>query len=74
MKNQSPEVQKKAYANFRNAKIIEVLKIEVNEGEGVTGDPVRRVAYLVSKNGKLLAKIGEDVEREFVGSDEIINL
>ncbi len=64
----------KLYANFRNAKVIEVLKIEVNEGHGTDEDPIRRVAYIVSFEGKVLAKIGEDTEREFVGSDEMITI
>ncbi len=52
------------YPNFRHASIIEVIKVEVNEGEGVGGDPIRRVCYLVSKSGKVLARLGEDQERE----------
>lgn len=69
-------MEKKKYSNFRSAKIIEVIKVEVNEGEGVEGDPVRRVAYLVSKKtGKVLAKIGEDTEREFSnGEDEMVEV
>lgn len=64
-------MEKPKYANFRNAKVVEVLKVEVNEGDGVESDPVRRVAYLVSLNtGKVLAKIGENIEREFAGDDE----
>jgi hypothetical protein len=62
------------YANFRNAKIIKVIKIEVNEGDGTTEDPFVRVAYLTSLSGKVLAKIGDDIEREFVGTDEMIIL
>lgn len=65
---------KEVYSNFRNVKKIEVLKIEVNEGEDTTDDPVRRVAYICTMEGKVIAKIGEDVERKFVGSDEMIIL
>lgn len=61
-----------SYSNFRHAKMIEVMKIEVNEGDGVKDDPIVRVAYLVSKEGKVLAKIGEIKERQFVGDDEMI--
>lgn len=61
-------------SNFRNAKVIEVMKIEVNEGDGSEEDPVYRVAYLVTKEGKVLAKIGEEKERLHVGSDEMIIL
>lgn len=58
------------YSKFRDAKIIEVIKVEVNEGDGTTEDPIRRVAYLLSKKGDVLAKIGEDEERLFCGNDE----
>lgn len=69
-------MEKELYSNFRSAKIIEVIKVEVNEGEGITGDPIRRVAYLVSKTtGKVLAKIGEEVERKFSnGNNEMIEV
>jgi DnaJ-domain-containing protein 1 len=64
----------KKYANFRSAKIVEVLKIEVNEGEGTHKDPVRRVIYLLDKKGKLITKINEDINREFAGEDELMEL
>jgi len=61
------------FANFRDAKIVEVLKVEVNEGNGTPDDPISRVAYLVSKQGKVLAKLGLDKkERKFAGEDEMI--
>jgi hypothetical protein len=53
---------KNLYANCRGAKLIEVVAVEVNEGEGTTADPIRRVLYLYSKTGKLLAQT-KDVER-----------
>ena len=62
---------KELYANFRHAKEITLLKVEVNEGKGTTEDPICRVTYIVSKNGKVIAKIGEHEERKFVGEDEI---
>ena len=67
---------KEKYSNFRSAEIIEVIKVEVNEGEGVEGDPIRRVAYLVSKTtGKVLAKIGEEEDRKFSdGNDKMIEV
>jgi hypothetical protein len=65
---------KEKYANFRHAKIIKVLKIEVNEGDGTNNDPIRRVAYIISMSGDVLAKIGDDIERMFAGEDEMINL
>lgn len=67
-------MKKELFANFRNAKEIKLLKIEVNEGEGTPDDPVCRVAYLISKSGEVLAKIGENKERKFAGEDELIKL
>lgn len=66
-------MENELFANFRHAKVIEVLKIEVNEGEGTTEDPICRVVYLVSKEGKVLAKIGDIKDRKFTGIDEIVN-
>ena len=74
MKNRKTQIKKEKYANFRHARPIEVWKIEVNEGEGVVGDPLRRVAYLVSRSGRVLAKIGEEEDRLFAGVDEMISL
>lgn len=66
--------QKERYSNFRNVKKIEVLKVEVNEGDGTPNDPVVRVAYICSLEGKVLAKMGETGPRLFVGSDEMIKI
>jgi hypothetical protein len=66
--------QKDLFANFRDAREITLLKIEVNEGDGTLDDPIRRVRYLVTKSGKVLAKIGEEVERKFAGGDEMFEL
>jgi len=61
------------YSNFRNAKIIKVIKVEVNEGNGTPEDPIVRVVYLTSLEGKLLAKIGDEGnKRVFAGEDEMI--
>lgn len=68
------EEEKNLYANFRDARIVEVLKIEVNEGRGTPEDPIIRVGYLLSKKGEVLAKIGEKKERLFAGKDEMIEL
>ena len=64
-------MEDKKYANFRSAKMVEVLKVEVNEGSGFSSDPTRRVCYLLSKDGRVLAKLGEDTERLFAGGDEL---
>jgi hypothetical protein len=66
--------QDELYANFRHVRKIELLKVEVNEGDGTEHDPIRRVAYICTFDGKVIAKIGEDKERLFVGNDEMIKL
>ena len=62
-------MDKELYANFRGAEIYEVLRVEVNEGDGTEDDPIRRVVYLLTKEGELLAKIGEVENRKFVGGE-----
>jgi hypothetical protein len=64
-------MEKEEYANCRGAKLIEVLAVEVNEGAGNTVDPIRRVLYLYSKSGKLLAQ-SKDEERKFTQGDFMI--
>ena len=62
------------YANFRDAKLIKVLKVEVNEGEGVSGDPIRRVRYFLEpETGKVLFKLGEDTDRQFAGENPMFD-
>lgn len=60
------------YANCRGAKLIEVLAVEVNEGNGTSDDPIRRVLYLYSKSGKLIAQSKDDCERLYKENDFII--
>ena len=48
--------EKEKYSNFRGAKKVEVLRIEVNEGGGVTGDPVYQEVYYVTLDGKFIGK------------------
>ena len=68
-------MEKEYYANFRDARIVQVIKVEVNEGEGTTEDPISRVVYLLDFNGKVLVKIGpHDRERKFAGGDEMMPL
>ncbi len=59
---------KEKYANCRGAKLIEVLAVEVNEGDGTPEDPITRVLYLYSKEGKLLAQT-KDIERLYKEGD-----
>lgn len=59
------------YANCRGAKLIQVLAVEVNEGEGTPEDPIKRVLYLYSKDGKLLAQT-KDMERLYKENDFMI--
>lgn len=67
-------MEKEFFANFRHARLVEVLKIEVNEGDGTPDDPIYRVAYLVSKDGKVLGKIGSESKRKFEGDNEMITV
>ena len=62
---------KELYANCRGAKVIEVIAVEVNEGSGTPDDPIKRVLYLYSKNGKLLAQTS-DAKRLYNENDFII--
>lgn len=61
-------MKKEKYANCRGAKLIEVLAVEVNEGEGTPDDPIVRVLYLYDKSGKLLAQT-KDINRLFKEGD-----
>ncbi len=63
--------KKEIYSRFRHAKIVEVLKIEVNEGEGTSEDPIQRVAYYLTKGGKVIGNT-DDTKRKFAGEDEMI--
>lgn len=61
-------MEKEKYANCRGAKLIEVLAVEVNEGAGTPDDAVKRVLYLYSKEGKLLAQ-SQDIYRMYKEND-----
>ena len=39
---------------FREFTKITVFKIGVNEGEGVEGDPITRVYYYITEDGKII--------------------
>jgi len=61
-------VERKRYAHFRGARLVTLLAIEVNEGNGVD-DPIRRVGYLLHPTtGRLIATLNDDgAPREFAG-------
>lgn len=59
---------KEKYANCRGAKLMEVVVVEVNEGEGTQDDPIIRVLYIYSKEGKLLAQT-KDIDRLYKEND-----
>lgn len=61
-------MNKEKYANCRGAILIEVIAVEVNEGNGTKEDPYNRVLYLYSKEGKLLAQT-RDIERLYKEKD-----
>lgn len=51
------------FSNFRNAKVVRLLKIEINEGGGTSEDPIRRVVYFCTLDGKPLWN--DDTKRMF---------
>ena len=66
-------MKKELYANFRNAKVVKLLKIEVNEGEGTPENPNKRVSYFLSLKGDVLFHT-DDTKRMFVGTDEMCQI
>lgn len=66
-------MKKEKYANFRSAKIVKLLKVEANEGKGTEEDPLRRVLYICTLDGKVLFS-DDDTERLFAGTDEMKRL
>ena len=60
---------KELYSNFRGVSKMEVLRIEVNEGCGIPGDPMYREVYYTTLDGKLLAKETAHEKRVFAGGD-----
>lgn len=63
-------MEKEKYASFRHAKLVELLKVEVNEGRGVGDDPISRVCYFIEPHsGKVLFKNSLE-DRLFAGEDE----
>ena len=61
----------KLYANCRGAKVIQVVAVEVNEGEGTSDNVKQRVLYLYSMDGKLLAHT-DDKDRDYKEDDFMI--
>lgn len=53
------------FANMRGAKVIKVIAVEVNEGEGNEDDPIQRVLYIYDLEGNYLAHIGDTKKREY---------
>lgn len=58
---------KEKYSNFRGAKKIEILEIQVNEGDGTTEDPVYREIYYVTLEGEFIGKKTQNDLRKFAG-------
>ena len=56
----------KQYANFRGAEVVEVIRLEVNEGSGVPGDPICRVVYYLTKDGEIIGH-NDPTDRELRG-------
>lgn len=64
-------MSKELYSNCRGAKVIQVIIVEVNEGEGTMEDPVCRVQYLYHTNGKFIA-CTDPTNRKF-HDDEVVD-
>lgn len=47
---------KTKYSNFRGFEKMMVYKVEINEGEGTREDPISRVTYYVTEDGKLIGQ------------------
>lgn len=63
MSNKKPEIER--YSNLRGVSIEEVIKVSVNEGEGIEDDPIRRVVYWYTKDGTLIGHDDPEI-RNFV--------
>ncbi len=58
---------KEKYSNFRGAKKIEILMVEVNEGNGTPEDPIYRETYYMTLDGKMIGKATENPLRKYAG-------
>jgi predicted RNA-binding protein with PIN domain len=58
------------YANFRGMKKITVYEIHVNEGNGVTGDPIYLEIYYVKEDGTIIGHSTEHPLRLFAGESD----
>lgn len=54
------------YARFRGVRTEQVVRLEVNEGEGRKEDPIRRVVYWYTLDGHLIGH-NDPQERLFRG-------
>jgi hypothetical protein len=56
------------FAKFRGANVVQVIRIEVNEGSGVPDedDPITRVVYYVTLDGKVIGH-DDSIERKYRG-------
>lgn len=53
------------YSHFRGVSIVQVIKVTVNEGEGISGDPIQPVTYWYTMDGELISHNDSEI-REFV--------
>lgn len=60
---------KEKYSNFRGAKVVEVLRIEVNEGEGIKDDPIYREVYYTTLEGEYIGHTSKLPLRKFASTD-----
>lgn len=60
----------KLYSNFRGAQRVEVIRVEVNEGDGTKNDPITRVVYWMTKHGELIGFQGDRQKRNLRANTE----
>lgn len=60
---------KEKYANFRGAQKVEVLRIEVNEGDGISDDPMYREVYYCTLEGELIGTTSKQPLRKFAAGN-----
>lgn len=63
---------KEKFANFRGAKIIEILEVHVNEGNGTEDDPIYREVYYLKMDGSLIGIDTKNDMRKFANDVNVI--
>jgi len=54
----------KTYSFPPDVTVMEVIRVEIVEGEGIETSPVRRVLYYYARDGRVLARVDEWEQEE----------